>query len=181
ISDGRVPAVTVFDWDDVLCPTTFVGLLRAGKSLEKRHLRLVEAGVVDCVKAALRHGPVVIVTNADERWVRASTELFLQKAACILAEVEIVSARERFEGHFPRQPACWKIAAISYVANCHFKPHESCLDGAGALVSKAATQTLTRHHPQVIAKTVSLVRNPTPEAMHAQLELLAANFGWIYG
>ncbi|CAM9572356.1 unnamed protein product [Discosporangium mesarthrocarpum] len=212
----RVPAVTVFDWDDVLCPTTFVGQFSARESetngspaatvtnnsteqlghpvlissSEMAQLRMVETGVVHVLRAALRHGPVAIVTNADEHWVRSSMELFLKGAIPVLRDVEVVGARARFEGDFPNQPTCWKIAAFSYIANRHFKPHQGHHDGAGVLLSvisgtgrdeKSATRTLSRHHQQVITKTVSLLQHPTPPVMRKQLDLLAANFGWIYG
>ncbi|CAN0022441.1 unnamed protein product, partial [Ectocarpus fasciculatus] len=125
ISDGRrVPAVTVFGWDDVLCPTTHAKLernRRAESRQERIQLLNVGQSVVRLVRAAQRHGPVVIVTDSHEGWVRGTAELLLPggAAAACLENVEVVSSRDRFAKDFPDQPACWQIAAFSYVTNRH--------------------------------------------------------------
>ncbi|CAN0019286.1 unnamed protein product [Ectocarpus sp. 12 AP-2014] len=125
ISEGRrVPAVTVFGWDDVLCPTTHAKLERNRRAESKEErIQLLNVGqsVVRLVRAAQRHGPVVIVTDSHEGWVRGTAELLLPggAAAACLENVEVVSSRDRFAKDFPDQPACWQIAAFSYVTNRH--------------------------------------------------------------
>ncbi|CAB1099191.1 unnamed protein product [Ectocarpus sp. CCAP 1310/34] len=125
ISEGRrVPAVTVFGWDDVLCPTTHAKLERNRRAESKQErIQLLNVGqsVVRLVRAAQRHGPVVIVTDSHEDWVRGTAELLLPggAAAACLENVEVVSSRDRFAKDFPDQPACWQIAAFSYVTNRH--------------------------------------------------------------
>ena len=60
----------------------------------------------------------MIVTESDEHWVRGTAELLLPgSAAACLQNVEVVSSRGRFGTDFPCQPACWQIAAFSYVTN----------------------------------------------------------------
>ncbi len=73
------------------------------------------------MKAAKRHGPVVVVTESNERWVRDTAALLLPggSAVACLDNVEIVSSRERFGQDFPDSPTCWQIAAFSYVTNRH--------------------------------------------------------------
>ncbi|CAN0031855.1 unnamed protein product, partial [Ectocarpus sp. 4 AP-2014] len=81
----------------------------------------VGQSVARLVSAAQRHGPVVIVTDSHEGWVRGTAELLLPggAAAACLENVEVVSSRDRFAKDFPDQPACWQIAAFSYVTNRH--------------------------------------------------------------
>eukprot|EP00903_Cladosiphon_okamuranus_P011620 g10929.t1 len=298
IADGvRVPAVTVFGWDDVLCPTTHARLGHkrtaraygvpepaggdARAATERKELLKVGQSVVRLVKAAQRYGPVVIVTDSHERWVRGTAALLLPggSAAACLEDVEIVSSRERFGGDFPEQPACWQIAAFSYVTNRHLlsagavarvrradaaaaagksaggdgdgdgdaaaakevgdgpaeggsggeeappaaegsiggraesrqrRGHrqgsssdsgggggggdgdgEVLAGGVGTLMAvatskraaedKAAALTLREHHPNIVAKTVSLMEAPTPLELKEQLDLLADKFELMFG
>ncbi|CAM9896439.1 unnamed protein product, partial [Hapterophycus canaliculatus] len=117
----RVPAVTIFGWDDVLCPTTHAKQHNKTGEVHGKRRDLLRLGqsVVRLVKAARRHGPVVVVTNSRERWVRGTAELLLPggAAAACLEKVEVVSSSDRFGKDFPNQPACWQIAALSYVTN----------------------------------------------------------------
>ncbi|CBJ31802.1 conserved unknown protein [Ectocarpus siliculosus] len=174
ISEGRrVPAVTVFGWDDVLCPTTHAKLERNSRAESKQErIQLLNVGqsVVRLVRAAQRHGPVVIVTDSHEGWVRGTAELLLPggAAAACLENVEVVSSRDRFAKDFPDQPACWQIAAFSYVTNRH-------------LLSRGATDRFREHHPNVVAKTVSLMEGPTPLELKNQLDLLADKFRLMFG
>ncbi|CAM9451257.1 unnamed protein product [Ectocarpus sp. 6 AP-2014] len=148
ISEGRrVPAVTVFGWDDVLCPTTHAKLERnrlAESKQERIQLLNVGQSVVRLVRAAQRHGPVVIVTDSHEGWVRGTAELLLPggAAAACLENVEVVSSRDRFAKDFPDQPACWQIAAFSYVTNRH-------------LLSRGATDRFRRANAAATAATAA--------------------------
>lgn len=241
------------------------------------------ASVVRCIRAAQRHGPVVIVTESDERWVRGTAELLLPSdAAACLQSVEVVSSRARFGKDFPGSPACWQIAAFSYVTNRHLlssaawdgigfggggpttpldskasahsknssacsstigcgrrdvdwedcRTAEECsrgscvgngmrngsvVDGTGnrslrnagrrelrggacpstregglgtlvavstsprAWEDKSAARTLREHHPQINAKTVSLLKSPSPKELRSQLDLLSDNFELMFG
>lgn len=245
-------------------------------------LLMVGASVVRCVQAAQRHGPVVIVTESDENWVRGTAELLLPgSSASCLKNVEIVSSRERFGADFPGQPACWHIASFSYVTNRHllsaaaavvaaaaagapasvgtataekFEEGEAEMGGGGVLrgaeagaeaeagaglreqgsgntgaiiaddadgaagvgvplprtppatasdgdvaaerglgtvvavataprawQDKSATRTLREHHPKIVAKTVSLIKCPSPLELRNQLDLLSESFDLLFG
>ena len=48
-------------------------------------------------------GKVLIITNAAEGWVELSAQRFMPKTAKVLRkDVEIISARTKFEKKFPR-------------------------------------------------------------------------------
>lgn len=203
---------------------------------------------------------MVIVTDSDENWVRDTAELLSPGSwdSC-LKGIEVVSSRERFGADFPGQPACWHIAAFSYVTNRHLlaenasaglrcdtegedegehcdkrnkntkgdvngcgdedykeggdheaveardtKPSVSSAGaaakstaannvghGRGTLVAvataprawqdKSATRTLREHHPDIAAKTVSLIEGPSPLELKNQLDLLSKNFELMFG
>lgn len=46
---------------------------------------------------------------------------------------------------------------------------------------KSAMRTLRDHHPNIVAKTVSLIKAPTPQELRKQLDLLSDNFAWMFG
>ena len=56
---------------------------------------------------------MLIITNAAEGWVELSARRFMPKTAKALRRnVEIVSARTKFEKAFPRDYQEWKIRAF---------------------------------------------------------------------
>ena len=58
-------------------------------------------------------GTTMIITNAAEGWVELSAQRFMPLTAKVLRrDVEIISARTRFEKEFPRQYQEWKIRAF---------------------------------------------------------------------
>ena len=58
-------------------------------------------------------GKVLIITNAAEGWVELSAQRFMPKTAKVLRkDVEIISARTKFEKKFPRDYQEWKIRAF---------------------------------------------------------------------
>ncbi|CAM9258803.1 unnamed protein product [Ascophyllum nodosum] len=46
---------------------------------------------------------------------------------------------------------------------------------------KSATRTLREHHPEIVAKTVSLIEGPTLLELRNQLDLLSESFEMIFG
>lgn len=60
-----------------------------------------------------KSGQVLIITNAAEGWVELSAQRFMPITAKVLRKnVEIISARTRFEKELPRQYQEWKIRAF---------------------------------------------------------------------
>jgi hypothetical protein len=58
-------------------------------------------------------GQVLIITNAAEGWVELSAQRFMPLTCKVLKkDIEIVSARTRFERELPRQYQEWKIRAF---------------------------------------------------------------------
>lgn len=62
-----------------------------------------------------KSGQVLIITNAAEGWVELSASKFMPKTAYFLKQnkdVEIISARTKYEKSLPRQYQEWKIRAF---------------------------------------------------------------------
>lgn len=59
------------------------------------------------------NGQVLIITNAAEGWVELSAQRFMPKTAKVLRkDIEIISARTKFEKLFPREYQEWKTRAF---------------------------------------------------------------------
>jgi len=111
----------IFDWDDTLLPTSWLGeqgLL--GEEEEEAvispevdaQLQALADLVAVTLEAAKRRGSVAIVTNAGHGWVEISCRAFLPSLEAHLAGVRVVSARGCHETHGVFAPARWKYLAF---------------------------------------------------------------------
>ncbi|KAK1934994.1 hypothetical protein P3T76_010760 [Phytophthora citrophthora] len=108
----KKPLVSIFDWDDTLCPTTWLhlrgllvahGLIDGAPSMDietfeqqsrpspltstdRKQLELLESQLLQLLQLAARFGPVFIVTAASLPWVVASAEHFLPKVRQFLLD-----------------------------------------------------------------------------------------------
>ncbi|KAG7389443.1 hypothetical protein PHYPSEUDO_010328 [Phytophthora pseudosyringae] len=108
----KKPLISVFDWDDTLCPTTWLhcrgllvahGLIDGAPSMDietfeqkaapspmnpsdRQRLELLEHQVLELLHLAARFGPVFIVTAASLPWVVASAEHFLPRVRQFLLD-----------------------------------------------------------------------------------------------
>lgn len=117
-------AVIIFDWDDTICPSSFVDQYKVEsyndlplhcQNLFKEISRCAEK----CLSMASKFGKVLLITNSDEGWVHYSAERFLPHMLPVLNSglYKIVSARTRYEQYYPNQPLCWKAAAFAHEVN----------------------------------------------------------------
>eukprot|EP00930_Biecheleria_cincta_P096899 TRINITY_DN88670_c0_g1_i1.p1 TRINITY_DN88670_c0_g1~~TRINITY_DN88670_c0_g1_i1.p1 ORF type:complete len:301 (+),score=58.17 TRINITY_DN88670_c0_g1_i1:55-903(+) len=128
-SFSRAETLIIFDWDDTICPTTWLGSegLMEDTSVtpsEDQLAQLEEAAgwASATLRAAKRRGHVAVVTNAAEGWVEWSCQTFMPSLAASLEGVEIISARTRYERE-GQDPGIWKRKAFSDVVNTFYRGH----------------------------------------------------------
>jgi len=114
--------VIVFDWDDTICPSSFVDQwqIENFKDLPLHFQNLfneIAKCAERCLAEASKHGEVILITNSDEGWVKYSAERYIPKLLPIIAKYKVVSARTRYERFYPSQPLCWKAAAFAHEVN----------------------------------------------------------------
>eukprot|EP00633_Aureoumbra_lagunensis_P009548 CAMPEP_0197309256 /NCGR_PEP_ID=MMETSP0891-20130614/7816_1 /TAXON_ID=44058 ORGANISM="Aureoumbra lagunensis, Strain CCMP1510" /NCGR_SAMPLE_ID=MMETSP0891 /ASSEMBLY_ACC=CAM_ASM_000534 /LENGTH=361 /DNA_ID=CAMNT_0042794213 /DNA_START=25 /DNA_END=1110 /DNA_ORIENTATION=- len=120
-----VQRLVILDWDDTCCPSSWAQAsqekLKNGlEEEEETVLAGIENGILGVLNAAEALGCyVVIITNADEEWVRFSCTRFLRRVAPIIQRLRVVSARQ-YEGLYPGRSVCWKAAAFTHVAKAYF-------------------------------------------------------------
>ncbi|KAJ0411069.1 hypothetical protein ATCC90586_008044 [Pythium insidiosum] len=127
----RERTVVVFDWDDTLCPSSWLhaqDLLPKFRGqqidLDKHQqnvLTLIADHVVRLLRKAVSFGPVFVVTAAEVGWVELSCALYLPGVQAVLemADIHIVSARSWYEQTFGAggDSSAWKYEVMQLIAN----------------------------------------------------------------
>jgi len=121
-SESNTPKAIIFDWDDTICPSTFVDSYKVEAFVDfpmdvQRILHEVARSAERCLNEASKYGEVLIITNSDEGWVKYSAERYCPKLLPVIEKYKIISARTRYERFYPGQPLCWKAAAFAHEVN----------------------------------------------------------------
>mmetsp|Transcript_59965 Transcript_59965/g.111194 ORF Transcript_59965/g.111194 Transcript_59965/m.111194 type:complete len:316 (-) Transcript_59965:105-1052(-) len=108
----------IFDWDDSLCPTTACGDLNRDIDSEDAWLldNLGKEAAACLEKAMQVANKVVIVTNAGEGWVEASSKRWLPRLVPLLEQVEVISAKAAWQPKGVTSPTGWKARAFESLA-----------------------------------------------------------------
>ena len=152
--------VVVFDWDDTLCPSSWLhsqdllpkyrGHQISVTPAQRDVLRRISAHVARLLQKAVAYGPVFVVTAAEFGWVEMSAALYLPDVQSVLAlaDVHIVSARSWYEQTFGfgGDSATWKQEVMQLIARQCFAAataQETSGKSSGRTYREAATKTTT--------------------------------------
>jgi len=100
--------IIIFDWDDTLCPSSWIranrqdlSFFRPAPQIEKyqRPLRELQRLGEAVLKLAMKLGSVIIVTNAVDPWVETSCRNFLPALLPFIQQLPVVYARSIYETH----------------------------------------------------------------------------------
>merc|ERR1740121_1978475 len=100
--------IILLDWDDTLCPSTWIrsnrgalSFFKPAPNIEKHQvpLRKLEANCEALLRSAMTLGTVIIVTNAMEPWVETSSRHFLPGLLPLVHELPVIYARSVYETH----------------------------------------------------------------------------------
>jgi len=145
ILQGPTDRVIIFDWDDTICPSTFVAQADVATSKDlPQHFQGIFDELCKCAEKVLteasKHGEVIIITSADEGWVEYSAKRFVPKLLPVLEGIKVVSARSGYEKFYPKKSLCWKAAAFACEVNQIFNnmTEESSFDDSSTLLTEAS-------------------------------------------
>ena len=124
---------------------------------------------------------MIIITNAAEGWVELSAQRFMPKTAKILRkDIEIISARTRYEKLYPRNYQEWKIQAF---LECQQKLEMEALTNLIALGDNVfeiqAAHRLYQQFQSAFIKTIKFRSSPSPGELTKQLKLVLEQFNHI--
>jgi len=188
---SREETMFIFDWDDTVLPSSWVqsqGLRLDNASVvsEKQAAQLAEvAKVAACtLRAAKRHGTVVLVTNAERGWIELSCQKFLPTLSPSLENVRIVSARTTYEGSVGASPLDWKLSAFDVEINRHFSNNgmtdkyrrKNVFSLGDSIHEREALLRATASSPNCRSKSLKFVERPDISQLLKQHELIVSSF-----
>jgi len=175
----------IFDWDDTLLPTTFLGslgfldipaeILATLKPLDDASAKLLVR--------AVGYGDTFIITNSAEGWVQYSSKLFMPKTHDVIVEkkIKVISARTDYESQYPGDSHRWKMEAFLNIK----KEFDSdvitnliCLGDSH--IEMDAAHVLGQQFKQTMIKTIKFRESPKPDELMKQQELVSEKFEQIY-
>lgn len=105
--------LTIFDWDDTLLCTTWLKQQNYQPiATDDEPLRKIVRHSKSMLETAIRCGETYIITNAMSGWVEFTAARWAPELLPVLRQVQIISARDRFQAAFPGDIGQWKIQAF---------------------------------------------------------------------
>ena len=155
---SMVKPLIIFDYDDTILPTSFLnrrGLKLAASSNDKDELDSIQS-ILDeysvvvnkTLTMARRIGHVLIVTNAEDRWISLTVKKFLPKSANLVEQFQHISARSMFEPTGLFTPISWKQSAFRMVVEEYLAAAATTPSSSS---SKRSSSTNHDEYPQVIS------------------------------
>jgi len=115
----------IFDWDDTVLPTTWIGAQGLGLAEESvptkeqmAQLEKVAQHASATLTAAKRYGTLVIITNAERGWIELTCQKFMPSLYPALEGVRLLSARSTYEPQGIASPFEWKYLAFEEEIRC---------------------------------------------------------------
>lgn len=188
---SREETMFVFDWDDTVLPSSWVqsqGLRLDSASVvssaQAAHLAEVAKVAACTLRAAKRHGTVVLVTNAERGWIELSCQKFLPTLCPTLENVRIVSARTTYEGAVGASPLDWKLNAFDVEINRHFSKEgmadkyrrKNVFSLGDSIHEREALLRATASSPNCRSKSLKFVERPDISQILKQHELIVSSF-----
>lgn len=200
----RDRTVVVFDWDDTLCPSSwlhaqdllpkFRGQQIPVSPAQREALAVLGALVERLLRKAVSFGPVFVVTAAEAGWVELSCALYLPQVRPLLelADVHIVSARSWYEQTFGvgGDSGAWKHEVMQLIARkCFALPERLPTDGSkeeegfftllsvgDSMAERDACYAAVDGVAGTWAKTLKFVEHPSADEVAQQVALAHDSF-----
>mmetsp|Transcript_7345 Transcript_7345/g.16041 ORF Transcript_7345/g.16041 Transcript_7345/m.16041 type:complete len:475 (-) Transcript_7345:144-1568(-) len=158
--------VIIFDWDDTLLCSTAIS--NGDSSENYSELEMMVKKILD---AAMQLGSTLIVTNANELWVRESSKQYFPRLESTLERLRVISARERHEASWPGDVIAWKREAFNEVLRSRTSKKHLNLVVLGDSLAEicAAGEVASTLSGQQLVKTVKFMEGPSPIDLRQQL------------
>jgi len=179
--------IAVFDWDDTLLPTSFLYYIGFEKVRSSPQLNCIMQKLDKCVakilEKAIHVGKTYIITNAMQDWVETSSEMFLPITHKLIKtnKIVIISARSHHEESFPDDPKRWKLEAfLKLQTTLSLSTPTNLICMGDSEMEMEAAQNMGRRFSMAMVKTVKFKKQPRPEELIKQHELVIHKFEQIY-
>jgi len=177
--------IIIFDWDDTLMCSSAIN---ANQLLSHQAAQL-EAVLEQVLSASMQLGETCIVTNADELWVLESTRRFCPRVLPLLSQINVISARRKYERSCPGDVFAWKRetfrevlasrkGAAQFAGGVGSSLNLIVLGDSPAEMEAAQTSTIGAMYPLII-KQVKFKEIPTVDDLVEQLHMVVQELGSI--
>lgn len=165
----------IFDWDDTLLPTSEI---MSDHPPSQNELEAVAAEASQLFTLAKTLGTVMIITNATRSWVQQSCTNYLPAFLPCLKDVEVISARDKFEKRFPDNPTQWKVEAF-----CEVKENSGTIANLIALgdstAEMEALHAMAKLYRLSYTKTLKFKERPRCTELQHELRVVAKKLDTI--
>lgn len=162
----------VLDWDDTLLCTSFLLSQNLNSRTITQRLACVARAAIELLILAKSLGETVIITNAVDSWVEQSAKDYLPSVLPFLADLEVISARQRYEMYFPDQVAKWKAETFLEVQKRRSSESITNFISIGdSSFERDAALRIGDLFPQAVIKIIKFKEDPTPEELAKELRL----------
>jgi len=168
----------IFDWDDTLLCTSYLSLFNNRPLPAQASTQLIEIArsAKFLLELAMRCGQTFIITNAMCGWVEYSAAKWVPELLPTLQKVHILSARSKYEPHFPDVHQ-WKIQAFLEVQQqLDSEVVTNLLSVGDSDFEMEAVHIMGSKFAEALVKTVKFRENPNPEDLRKELLLVSAKF-----
>ncbi|CAD7951901.1 unnamed protein product [Amoebophrya sp. A25] len=176
--------IIIWDWDDTLHPSYWVkslGLTVHDEVPKQIQGLLAELAVIseNAIRASLKLGRVVIITNAETGWAQLSCKRWLPGLWPFLQDMTVISARSTFEPKGVESPAGWKTHAFKEVIEAFYSryPNQRWKNVLAMGDGRADREALHRVTEEKLSegcrqKNVKFLVRPSLDVLKKQLLLL---------
>jgi len=174
--------VIIFDWDDTLLCTSYLGSLKDGATSPQVRADLQRIELLACklLNTARQLGHTFIITNAVDGWVEKSAAEYLPGLMPALSKVRIISARSTQESQCSGDIKEWKVRAFLEVGRQFDTEITTNLVSVGdSTFELDAANVLSREFSLGLLKTVKLQPCPSSQELLKELEVLETKLGPI--
>jgi len=168
----------IFDWDDTLCPSSAcMASEHTDEDLAYFLHELSREAVALLQKAKELAEKVVIVTNAGEGWVESCAAAWMPDLEPTLNDVEIASARARWEPSGVTSPTGWKAREFHNVIDRFYSRYENqswknILAVGDAPYEHEALMRVVEMAPHCRSKSVRFMITPSIDQLTFQIRAL---------
>ena len=167
----------ILDWDDTLFPTSWtikqnINVNNADPSIFSDLDKLL----YKLLKQLIKCGKVIIVTNAMTKWVYLSSKVLPKTKKIIKNNIEIISAREKYQSKYPNDIFTWKKQVFKTIV-MHYYNNQKTQNIVSVCDADYEFKALinlwnSKYEKYRILKTVRFMSSPTYEQLLDQLNVL---------
>lgn len=181
--------IIVYDWDDTLFYTSFLGQNNIILDLYVNNVpdnnnsifRQIESIVYDILIMSLEKGDTYIISNSSKGWVEFSCAKYFPSVVPLLEKIHVISSRFLFETQYPKDYKKWKVEAFKELLKRYNSYLVTNILSIGdSTYEIEAAHVLGGYFREAYVKTIKFKTNPTPKELFKQLTMLKTKFVDVY-